>query len=301
MLILLFGLFSFGWGAQHHPKVFSGISCQPLVDIMPDRLRMTSSRDNVAENSCSWPTNLLTLPNTLYFKIDRTYAQHSHEDSLLSVSLQNQLNKQLVRVEIHNDKISIGDEHCSGIFAHLRSQPFWIRLQIDAFVDLGMTYISVAYAPFRNIRFRKCIQTKRQQDWTQTYLSFQASSHSGMNQDILQFTLDAPFDEANRSHNPLQEWKTRFEIIEHRLEVLEQRTSANHQYQHQNHQVVTDRHDTLQKTLHTQRTQLNHNDAKSTTRFIFLIAFVGVVTILFGWYAKICFHRIISINKDHVI
>jgi len=280
-----------------HP--FHNIECSRSTDIMPDRIRLTSNRQHNMENKCTWHENIISFPSVFYLKIDRTYATHrsDYSDSILSIYLEDEPNERL-SIDIHNDKIVSGDEQCRNVFAYTKSRPFWIRIQLEALVDLKLTFISLSYAHFKTATFIECLHIERKEKWSKGYLSFQANTHSGMDQNIRYFSNKSPFTDNILSNDFLKKIEARFSILETRLNKLEKKIVFNNNQITQKHNIISERHDDI---THKIQAQKQHINLKSTNQFMIILAIIAFVVVLLFWYAKVCIHRITIINKDHVI
>jgi len=280
-----------------HP--FDNIECERSTDIMPDRIRLTSNRQHAMENKCTWHKNIISFPNVFYLKVDRTYATHrsDYSDSILNIQLEGEPHER-ISIDIHNDKIVLEDEECHNVFAYTKSRPFWIRVQLEALIDLKLTFISLSYAHFKNTKFIECLYIERKEEWKRGYLSFQANTHSGMDQNIRHFSLQSPFVDNIQSKDFLKKIEARFSIFETRLDKLEKKIAFDNKQMHQKHNIISERHEDI---THKIQAHKHHIDSKFTNRFIIILAIITIVTILLFWYTKVCIRHITIINKDHVI
>jgi len=279
-------------------STFSNIECGQNTDIMPDRIRLTSKRTNVMENSCDWQKNVISFPNTFYIKVDRKYAfkRTNRADSSLSIIINNNF-KQKIAIDIHNDKIAVGNEKCMGLFASSKSRPLWIRIDIDALLDLNLTFISVSYAKFLNSIFVECVHVEKKEPWVSGTLTFKGITHSGMTQDVLDFSLSEPFLDTNTKQDNKQ-LLTRISIIETRLDTLEKQIISNYKKNNLKHKVISERHEDFSRQIQTDKSHVHH---KITNRFIVLLFIVILVVILMFWYVKTCIGKVTIIQKDHFI
>ena len=275
---------------------FSNIECSQNADIMPDRIRLTSKRTNVMENSCNWGKNSISFPNTFYIQVDRKYAfkRTNRADSTLSIDITNNM-KEKITIEIHNDKIMAEKEKCIGMFASSSSRPFWMRVQVDALLDLNLTFLSISYAKFKNSIFVECLHIEKPKTWSSGSLTFKGNTHSGMTQDILDFSLTTPFEKKPPDNNKLL---TRMSILETRINALEKQIISNHHKNVLKHKIISERHEDFSRQI---ESDANHVHHKITNRFIVMLFILVFVVIIMFWYTKACIHNITIIQKDHVI
>jgi len=276
-------------------QIFENIECDQNVDIMPDRIRLTSKRTNVMENKCIWKQQNIPFPNTFYIQVDRKYAlkRSNRADSVLSIQLENNKHDK-ISLDIHNDKIVSGDDRCLGLFVSPKSRPFWIRVQVDALLDLKLTFISVSYATFKSSEFINCLHIERTENWSSAYLSFQANTHSGMTQDIQGFSLFTPF------MRPVvnDKLEKRILTLETRIQNIEKQISNNYKQNTIKHKIMSERHNEFaNKVEH----DTSHVHSKLTNRVLLLVASGAIVFIFVFWYMSSCIRHVTIIKKDHVI
>ena len=205
MFIYLFCVISFA-SAQITPNV----KCDKNVDILHDRIRLTSLSHNNIETSCQ-VNGTVTVPSSTFFQFERTYTLNKWgaemSESVLGFSVnavkKTKLGEQksiLFDIIIHNDKITLDIDNvntdslfCMATFASELPRKSWLLIRLTPLVEQQKTMISINVAPLGSQRFISCIVYEYNGIIKKHGFTLHGITQTGMDQDVLQVTHKTPF------------------------------------------------------------------------------------------------------------
>ena len=281
---------------------FDGIRCESPAAVLPDRIRMTPSKAGIVESRCDWSQQPFAVPNVTFIQFDRTYAARrtSRKDSILGIAFYDtDSNEKIFDVDIHNNRITSEQHKCMGVFAHTKSKPMWLRVSLEPLVDLDTTFVIVDYAGHKASQFRNCFRMELRQHVNRTHLKLRASSHSGLQQDIVavKFTEPRLYRKQGVNVDTLKQLERRVAELEKTVMDLSHDSFRMESRVRQGQRMFTESHDTFSKKMESHSDMTN---AKITSRFIVMLAFVVIVFACMAVYVRNC-QKHITIIKDHLI
>lgn len=186
------------------------VKCDKNVDILQDRVRMTSLSHNDVETVCH-VNGTVNVPSSTFFEIERTYTLNKYgaemSESIMGIGvysvektkLTTQQN-QVFDVIIHNDRITLDIENvntdklfCMSSFAAELPRKSWILVRLTPLPEQQKTMISINAAPLGAQTFRSCIVYEYNGIIKEHSFTLHGITKTGMDQDVLKITHETPF------------------------------------------------------------------------------------------------------------
>lgn len=186
------------------------VKCDKNVDILQDRVRLTSLSHNDIETMCH-VNGTVNVPSSTFFQVERTYTLNKYgaemSESIMGIGVYSigkkklsSKQKQLFDIIIHNDRITLDIEDvntdklfCMSSFAAELPRQTWILVRLTPLPEQQKTMISINAAPLGSQTFRSCIVYEYKGIIKEHSFTLHGITKTGMDQDVLKITHETPF------------------------------------------------------------------------------------------------------------